>query len=106
MSPATFVALLFHSAGKTVCFVGMFVCVSLLVCCDPSLYSGTCVTVFNPFILCCLFILVVVLLVLTIQISSFFNGKVLPVYCFYEIKLARLVMLNFRGILCPMLIHG
>ena len=61
MSPVTFVALQFHSAGKAVRFECVFVCVSLPVHFDLPLYTGTCVTVFDPFTLCCLFILDVLL---------------------------------------------
>ena len=61
MSPVTFAASQFHSAGKAVHFECVFVCVSLPVCYDPPLYSGACVAVFDPFTLCCLFILDVVL---------------------------------------------
>ena len=61
MLPVTFVASRFNSAGKAFHFECVFVCVSLLVHYDPPLYSGMFVTVFDPFTLCCLFILDVTL---------------------------------------------
>ena len=49
MSLVTFASSQFHSAGKVVRFGCVFVCVSLPVCFDLPLYTGTCVAVFNPF---------------------------------------------------------
>ena len=58
MLPVTFAASQFHSAGKAVRFECVFVCVWVFQSVMMHLfYSGTYVTVFDPFRLCCLFFL-------------------------------------------------